>query len=261
MKNRLNSIYLRLVLIFYSLIFCQNVNAQDPTINSFNAPVSRLSFFELDDKGSMKLNDAGLPYQGTKESVKLNVDFSPANTAFFVIDPWNNMPSDFLNQYFGKITQNYILPLIKRANEQGFPVYVFTNDCKAIKPVPNSCEIPEQFYLMAKQYPKLQIVYWQDIDLPVFVTSLKDKGISNLIYTGFASNICVIGRPAGMINMVHQGFSLYFIPEASAAIETNETWSSQKIHKATTTIISQWMAKLINYDDICPKLELVKKAS
>lgn len=261
MRNSVNRIWLLFALAFYSLILCQNLNAQNQSLDSFTVPASRLTFFELDDKGTLKLNDEGLPYQSTKETVTINVDFSPQNTAFFVIDPWNNMPSDFLNQYFGKITENYILPLIKRANEKGFPVYIFTNDCKTIKPIPTICEIPQQFYLMAKKYPKVQIVYWQDIDLSVFVKSLRDKGISSLIYTGFASNMCVIGRPAGMINMVQQGFSLYFIPEASAATETKETWQSQKIHKATTTIISQWMAKLIKYDDIYAKLQLVKKES
>jgi len=169
------------------------------------------------------------------------------------------MPSDFLNQYYGKITENYILPLIKKANEAGFPVYIFTNDCKAIKPVPYSCEISQQFYLMEKDYPKVKVIYWQDIDLSKFVKLLKDKGISNLIYTGFASNMCVIGRPTGMFNMVQQGFSLYFIPEASAAVETNESWKSQKIHKATTTIISQWMARLIKYDDIYSKIKPIHK--
>jgi hypothetical protein len=232
------------------MTLCQNIYAQGQSIYSLTVPASQWTFFELDDKGNIKLDDDGLPYQSTQEIVTINVDFSPENTAFFVIDPWNNMPSDFLNQYFGKITENYILPLIKSANEKGFPVYIFTNDCKTIKPIPTSCEIPQQFYLMAKKYPKVKIVYWQYIDLPVFVKSLRNKGISNLIYTGFASNMCIIGRPAGMIGMVQRGFSLYFIPEASAAVETKETWQSQKIHKATTTIISQWMAKLIKYDDI-----------
>ena len=245
--------------VLYSILFCQYVNAQCKTINSFSISASRLTFLELNDKGVIKLNNEGLPYQSKKEIVTIKVDFSPQNTAFFIIDPWNNMPSNFLNQYFGKITKNYILPLVERANKAGFPVYVFTNNCKAMKPVAYSCEIPQQFYVMAKKYPQFQIVYWQDMDPLAFVKSLKDKGISNLIYTGFASNVCVIGRSVGMINMIQQGFSLFFIPEASAAEETRDTWQSQKIHKAITTIISQWMAKLIKYDDIYEKLALLKK--
>lgn len=67
--------------------------------------------------------------------------------------------------------------------------------------------------------------------------------------------MCVLGRPAGIINMLQEGFSLFFIPEASAAMETKDTWESQKIHKATTKIISQSMAKLIKYSDIYPKMK------
>jgi len=255
--NYLCRISLLLSIAFSSLLFSWHATAQNQAINTFTVPTTQLTFFDRDANGVLKLNDKGLPYQGKKETLTTNVDFSPQNTAFFVIDPWNNMPSDFLNQYYGKITEKYILPLIKRANETGYPVYIFTNDCKAIKPVPYSCEISQQFHLMTKNYPQVQLIYWQDIDLPVFVKSLRDKGISNLIYTGFASNMCVIGRSTGMINMVQQGFSLYFIPEASAAVETKESWQSQKIHKATTTIISQWMAKLIKYDDIYSNMKLI----
>lgn len=252
MRNCVRIIFFLTVLFFFQLIFIHHINARGKI---FNVPASQLSFFKLDDKGMLKLNEKGLPYQSTKETITLHIDFSSENTAFFVMDPWNNTPSDFLNQYFGKITKNYVLPLIKRANKNGFSIYIFTNDCKKIKPVPTSCEISQEFYFMSKKYPTVRIIYWQDFNLPVFVKSLRDQGISNLIYTGFASNMCVIGRPSGMVNMLQQGFSLYFIPEASAAAETKKTWRSQKIHKAATTIISQWMAKLIKYDDIYARLK------
>lgn len=250
---------LLLSIVLYSLANFQNVSAQNQSIHAFSVPATQLTFFDRDDKGVLKVDDKGLPYQGNKENLIIDANFSSENTAFFVIDPWNDMPSDFLNHYYGKITENYILPLIKLANETGFPVFVFTNDCKAIKPEPYSCKIPRQFHSMVKEYPKMRILYWQDLDLKAFTKSLKEKGITNLIYTGFASNMCVISRPTGMMSMKQQGFSLYFIPEASAAVETKQTWQSQKIHKVTTTIISQWMAKLINYADIYSKMQLALK--
>ena len=95
----MNKIYLLLVLSCFSLLFLQNVNTESQTINSFCATTSRLTFFELDDKGIPKLDNEGVPYQGKTETFTNNVDFSSQNAAFFVIDPWNDMPSDFLNDY------------------------------------------------------------------------------------------------------------------------------------------------------------------
>ncbi len=225
---------------------------------SFRVPATQSTFFERDESGRFKLDDKGLPYQSTNEVFIKEVELSTRDTAFFVIDPWNDAPSDFLNKYYGKITENYILPLIKKANEAGFPVYVFTNDCDAIKPIPYSCEIPKQFHLMKKQYSKMEIISWQEIDLPVFIKSLRDKGVSNLIYTGFASNLCIMIRPTGMVHMVQEGFTPYIIPEASAAVEKEGSWQSQDIHKATLTTISQWAGKLIYYADIDKQIQLSK---
>lgn len=238
-----------------SFIFCQALVGQNLASNSINIPTTQLSFFERNSNGALMLDKQNRPYQGKQETVTSNVEFSPANTALFVIDPWNDMPSDFLNQYYGKIIQSYILPLTQKASASGFPTYIFTNDCKAIKPVPYSCKIPEKFNSMAKAYPYTEIIYWQDLKVTTFIKSLREQGIKHIIYTGFSSNVCIIGRPIGMINMLQEGFSLYFIPKASAALETQKTWKSQKIHHATTTIISQWMAKLIKYDDIFSKLQ------
>jgi hypothetical protein len=61
--------------------------------------------------------------------------------------------------------------------------------------------------------------------------------------------MCVIGRSMGMIPMKNHGFNIYFIPEASAAIEYAESWKNQSIHKSTTRIISQWIAEIIDYDE------------
>ncbi|QDQ40015.1 isochorismatase family protein [Legionella geestiana] len=254
--NRLLASLLPMVCAF---LLCQSVHARQAEAPSFTAEAIQRTYFALDSEGGLKLNDKGLPYPATKDIITINTTFSTDNTAFFVIDPWIDMPSEFMNHYFGNITRHYLLPLITSAAEKGFPVYVFTNNCKQSLPVPVSCDIPNELHALIKKFPNAHLVYWQNLDLTPFVKSLHDNGISKIIYTGFASNVCVIGRPAGMIRMAGEGFSNYFIPEASAALETKGTWKSQKIHKATTTIISQSMAKLIHYEDIYKKLQSMKK--
>jgi len=41
------------------------------------------------------------------------------------------------------------------------------------------------------------------------------------------------------------GFSLFFVPEASAAVK----FQNSSIHAVTTSIISQWIGEIIRFDD------------
>ena len=138
------------------------------------------------------------------------------------------------------------MPLVKKALERGHPIIVLTNNPDVVE---YNTEIhPGLAALAAKG--KANILYHQDLDDDAFAEHLRSKGIDSLIYTGFASNMCVIGRQMGMIPMVHHGFRLFFVPQASAAVEWSpDTWESQSTHQAATKIISQWIAEIIDYDE------------
>ena len=69
--------------------------------------------------------------------------------------------------------------------------------------------------------------------------------------------MCVIGRSMGMIPMKTKGFRLFFIPDASAAIEFSNSWETGQIHQSTTLLISQWVAELIEFQNFM-KTELIK---
>ena len=62
--------------------------------------------------------------------------------------------------------------------------------------------------------------------------------------------MCILYRPIGMAKMSNLGFLLYFIPKASAAVETVKTGKNEEIHKITSIIISQGLGGLIEYEDI-----------
>ena len=83
--------------------------------------------------------------------------------------------------------------------------------------------------------------------------------IDTLIYSGFASNMCVIGRDLGMIPMQIKGFRLFFVPEASAAVEFQDSWKNNALHESTTLMISQWVGELINLNDFLSLSENLQK--
>ncbi|MCW5589277.1 MAG: isochorismatase family protein [Legionellales bacterium] len=249
-----------LVFAFIGTINCFSYAAKsDIDLQKIVVPVSVTSYFKLDQNGVLMLDNQDVPYAGKKNNYLFNTSLSNKDTAFFVVDPWDNMPSKFLNTYYGKITQNYILPLITAASAKGFHVYIFTNDCRVFKPKAYSCEISQKFHQLAYINSNVKILFWQNFDIDSFIKQLRNIGITKIVYTGYASNLCIIERPAGMVNMFNNGFSLYFIPKASAAMEVEGTWKNQKIHKAITQIISQSLAKIIQYNNIYQALVKVSK--
>lgn len=135
---------------------------------------------------------------------------------------------------------------MEKALELGIKVLVLTND-PANVPRYNSEVFPELERLAQKK--KLEIRYHEGLTVDFFSELLRAENIDTLICVGFSSNMCVIGRPLGIIPMCSKGFRMFFIPEASSAIEFQETWETGELHKYTTIIISQFAAEIIQFDD------------
>jgi nicotinamidase-related amidase len=210
---------------------------------SYTLTTSRLSHFALDSNGSIELVES-LPCTLEKRyQFKRTID--PSHTAMVVMDPWIDMPSEFLNDYYMSVTKSRIIPLVKQALSLGHLIIILTNDPD--KAMYNS-KIDVELQTLVKQ-GKADLLFHQDLDDVGFADYCRSKGITSLIYTGFASNMCIIGRKMGMIYMGHQGFKIFFVPDASAAVEYADSWQDKSLHKATTKIISQWIAEIVDYDE------------
>jgi nicotinamidase-related amidase len=209
----------------------------------YTVKTTRRSYFALDADGQLKLKNS-LPYRSERiyhfrRTIKSN------RTAVVIMDPWVDMPTAHLNQYTRKVTESRILPLAKKALGLGHPILILTNDRKKSN---HSAKIHQALQSLVDDGNAI-ILFHQDFDDDRFAAYLLARKIESLIYIGFSSNMCVIGRNMGMIPMKNQGFNIYFMPEASAAIEYAESWHDQSIHKVTTRIISQWIAEIIDYDE------------
>lgn len=205
----------------------------------------RYSYFKLDENGKLVELDNSLPYR-SEGIYHLNGTINSNKTAIIIMDPWVDQASEHLNEYYGEITQSKILPLVAVAHNTGHPIIVLTNDCNKVT---YNCRINNQLEEMV-QNREINIIYHQDMDDDQFAAYLRTQGIESIIYVGFASNMCLIGRNLGAMPMKQKGFQIFFVPEASAAVEMSNTWNNQTIHKNTTMIISQWVADIIEYDDL-----------
>lgn len=212
-------------------------------MTAYEVTTQRQSYFQLDSDGKLeRQND--LPVRREK-AYRFERTISPRETAIVVMDPWADMASTHLNEYFGEIAESRILPFVNKALERGHPVLVLTNDPETVKY--NTKIHPELTTLAAND--KINVLFHQDFDGKKFADCLSSQGVDSLIYIGFASNMCILGRRTGMIPMRLHGFKLFIVPEASAAIETRDSWGDQSLHRATTKIISQWIAEILHYDD------------
>ena len=173
-------------------------------------------------------------------------EFSNKDTAFIVMDPWCDWADDYLNEYFGAVTEKTTLPLMQAAAESGHKVIILTNDPAKIK---YNTKISEGLQTLVDE-GKAELLYHTDWPYDKFNEKLDNDGIKNLVYTGYASNMCVLTRELGISNMIGSGKRLFFVPECSAAMEHADTWETQEVHKATTFIIGQVQAKLIDFEDI-----------
>jgi nicotinamidase-related amidase len=162
------------------------------------------------------------------------------------MDPWADSGSNFLTSHFEKSLQTGVIPLVKKAIALGMPVLILTNS-PGIDIAYSSKIHPELEKLTTQDH--VYVIYHQTTNSELFSQWLRGMSIDTLIYSGFASNVCLIGRDLGMIPMQIKGFRLFFVPEASAAVEFDDSWNDGGIHKSTTILISQWVGELIRLKD------------
>jgi nicotinamidase-related amidase len=102
---------------------------------------------------------------------------------------------------------------------------------------------------------------WKALDVPkvvypqpdenVIVTGaqfdriLREKGILNLIYTGFATNLCILDSAAAMKEMASYGYRCILIRDCTMAVEFQDTVKDLLNTKVATRYIEAWVGSTI----------------
>lgn len=223
----------------------QSKVSTDSSAIVFSVETSALSYFDRDSNGAL------IPeIRNSKKYFKINEKeffykriLNSKNTAMIIMDPWEDNGSTFIDNKNSVVMSEGVLPLIGKGLELKLPIFVLTNGPSNNYDYSN--KVHPKIEKMHKE-GRLKILHHEDFSSDTFADFLKIQGINSLIYAGFSSNMCVIGRALGMIPMQIQGFKLFFVPEASNAVEFGESWNTGELQKATTTIISQWIAEIIH---------------
>ena len=98
---------------------------------AYTIETTRFSYFALDSNGKPELKNS-LPYRA-EGMYRFDRTIDPDKTAVVIMDPWVDMASEHLNEYYGKVTESRIIPLVMRALTRGHPIIVLTNDPNEVK--------------------------------------------------------------------------------------------------------------------------------
>ena len=65
----------------------------------------------------------------------------------------------------------------------------------------------------------------------------RSKGIKNLIYTGFATNMCILGSAAATQPMLGYGYKVFLIREATLAVEYPDTFPERLMTRSRAQVL------------------------
>ncbi len=79
---------------------------------------------------------------------------------------------------------------------------------------------------------------------------LRQGGIGTLIYMGYASNMCVLFRECGLLNMAKEKFDILYVRDASIAVEMKETLDEEWIHQSVVNLIETNLAATVSAEEL-----------
>lgn len=205
-----------------AVVFFMDAGCQKKDSACFSLPYETRSFFMRSDDGNlvpMIKSNGNFFCEGENCLVQTNC-FLSEQTALVVMDPWKDCGSAKLNEIFGRVYVDSLLPLVRLMLRRNVCVIALTNGDSGMGY--GECMFDEIEQLVGSG--KVLKLTHDDVNVQSFAQFLKSRKIKNLIYCGFASNMCVIARPTGIIPMHVFGFRCWFVPEASAAVEFGDSW-------------------------------------
>ena len=78
---------------------------------------------------------------------------------------------------------------------------------------------------------------------------LRRKGIKNLVYTGFATNMCILSSPGATQEMLGFGYRIFLIREATLGVEYPETLADRTVTRLALRYFELKVGDSICFDD------------
>jgi hypothetical protein len=156
--------------------------------------------------------------QDAEPPVVTSVDLDTTSAAAIVVDAWDEME--------GRMEQNIadkLAPTLAALRSTGMTIIHAPHDRvihPLARPIKGETVIPGEF-----------------MDGDLVADTLRGAGIRHLLYLGYFSNLCVLRRSLGMLEMHKRGFNTILARDVSIAKETDESIAGEWFHKAAVHFI------------------------
>jgi nicotinamidase-related amidase len=165
---------------------------------------------------------------------------STSEIALILIDVWDAHPNRGWAERAEVNIQNKLLPLLQVAREHRILIVHCPNGQKihpSIKP------LAHELLLEGRGHQTR------------LIKVLKQTGVKYLLYAGYASNMCILTRPTGIIEMNKAGFNAVLVRDASMALESPDLIHGELTHKAATYMVETNWGRTTKIADVIAALE------
>ena len=163
-----------------------------------------------------KQPDAMQPETGAP--IDTSIDLDTAATATIVIDAWEELG----NRVAVNVSER-LAPSLTALRSTGMAILHAAHD--------------RDVYALARPLAGETEISGDLHDIGVLASLLSDAGIRNLIYLGYFSNMCIMQRSLGMLEMHKRGFNTILVRDASVAKESKDSLAGEWFHKAAVHFI------------------------
>lgn len=204
----------------------------------------RYTYYDYDEKTKKYITNPRYTYDIQ--------DLPCEKTAIIVMDPWKDNPDEKINRLVEEHVRDYLLPAIAHAIDKNISVYVFTNNPDHIA---YDTKIDDSLQEMVDNGEILLFYHDDYTTTEKFIEELRERGIENLIYTGYSTHLCVLYRNIGIMSVFYSDqehqLNMYIIPEATQAscVAEAEDITIQMRNDICTMISQQGIANIITLDD------------
>lgn len=168
------------------------------------------------------------------------LEFETSELALILIDVWADHPNKGFAARADENIRTKLLPLVQAARAHGILVVHCPHGHPTnplVKPLPT-----EPVFNGPGEKMRL-------------VKTLQQRGTKYLLYAGYTSNICILVRPTGIIEMSREGYEIVFARDASLAIEAPEFLDKELTHQVATYMVETNWGVTTNVDEILAALE------
>jgi hypothetical protein len=75
----------------------------------------------------------------------------------------------------------------------------------------------------------------------------RERGIRNLVYAGFATNVCILDAPAATREMLEYGYRVFLVREGTLAVEYPETLADRLVTEVTLRFFERKVGDTIGF--------------